>query len=105
MIYIIAIILGLVACIQGYASEIVNGNISHLKNGRKPNAGACIFPTFPATPLTTVLIAWLLDTFIPDHALKILIMTLASLSLLSLVAYIRARKEYSRLSTGAKVLE
>jgi len=51
MIYLIATLWGLVACVQGYAGEVVNGNISHMKNGREPNAGACLFPALRAVPM------------------------------------------------------
>ena len=61
MTYIIAIILSLVSCLIGFGLEVVQGNIRHVQNGRKPEAGAAIFPTIVLVPLFYVAAMWLID--------------------------------------------
>lgn len=73
MIYIIAVALGLAACVQGFLTEITAGNIGHLRNGRPPNARAALFPSIPFIPLLFVGVAWLLRLFISKHATWILL--------------------------------
>ncbi len=51
LLYILLAVLSLGFCVVGFYSEVVNGNIRHLKNGREPNAGAAIFPTIPLIPI------------------------------------------------------
>jgi len=97
MIYLIAILWGLLACVQGYAVEVVKGNISHLKNGREPNAGACLFPALPAVPLMSVFIAWLIELFIPTYSIEIFLIGLSVMSIILLISFISARLEYLRL--------
>ena len=64
MICLLAIVFRLIASVQSFASEITRGNIDHLKNGRKPNAGAVIFPTIPFVQIVAVGVAWLLEKFL-----------------------------------------
>jgi len=71
MLYLLAVIFSLVACVQSFASEIMAGNIEHLENGRLPNAGAAIFPLIPVLPLFAVGAAWLIQSLIPHYAVRI----------------------------------
>jgi hypothetical protein len=73
MIYVLAIILSLIVCGQCFSLEIVAGNIGHVKNGRVPNAGAAPFPLIPILPLLAVGGSWLLQTFLPEFAVWILL--------------------------------
>jgi hypothetical protein len=73
MIYIIAVILGLLECVKGFLSEVTKGNIIHLKNGRRPNAGAALFPSIPFVPFFYVVIAWALRVAVHGYAVWILI--------------------------------
>lgn len=61
MTYVIIIIFSLVACFVGFGLEVVRGNIRHVENGRKPEAGAAIFPTIPLVPLFYCAAVWLID--------------------------------------------
>ncbi len=51
LLYILLAVLSLGSCVAGFHSEVLNGNIRHLENGREPNAGAAIFPTIPLIPI------------------------------------------------------
>ena len=66
MTYAIVIVLSVIFTFLGFAIEITNGNIGHVKNGREPNAGAAIFPNIPFIPLTVLLFAWLLNGCYPN---------------------------------------
>jgi hypothetical protein len=68
MIYFVAIILSLIATWQSLVSEVIAGNITYVKCGRQPNAGAALFPTVPFFQLLAVGVAWLLQTFVPRYA-------------------------------------
>ena len=61
MTYLIAIIFSLVSCFIGFNLEITKGNITHVRNGRKPEAGASIFPTIPLVPLFYCGAMWLIN--------------------------------------------
>jgi hypothetical protein len=73
MIYIIAVLISLIVTGQSLTSEILAGNIRHLKNGRQPNAGATLFPAIPFFQFLVVGLAWLLQTFIPQYSILVLI--------------------------------
>ena len=66
MTYAIVIVLSVIFTFLGFAIEITNGNIGHVKNGREPNAGAAIFPNIPFIPVMVVLFAWLLNSCYPN---------------------------------------
>ena len=83
------------------ASEALRGNITHLKNGREPNAGACILPTIPCVPLFFCLIAWGLDRFFEQHAILIMISVFAALYTLWTVGYMKLKSEFETLSEEA----
>lgn len=99
MIYIFAIILGLVSSILLMACEVSRGNITHLKNGREPNAGAAIFPTIIIVPLFFAGIAMGIKSFFLAHDLVIFLgVTLAlivaiGISLLRLNAKLKSLKK------------
>ncbi|MCX7006959.1 MAG: hypothetical protein NTY53_06875 [Kiritimatiellaeota bacterium] len=66
MMYGIVIVLSLVSSFMGFASEVTTGNIVHIKNGRKPNAGAAIFPVIPIAQILALLVAWGLNRIHPS---------------------------------------
>ena len=72
MKYAIAILVSFVFCGLSFSSEVTNGNITHLKNGREPNAGAAIFPTIPIVPLMFLAVTWFGYWLIPDYATLVL---------------------------------
>jgi len=57
-LYFLIIAISLALSVMSFISEITEGNITHIKNGRKPEAGAAIFPTIPFIPIILVLVAW-----------------------------------------------
>ena len=57
---------------MSFSSEVTNGNIAHLENGREPNAGAAMFPTIPIVPLMFLAVTWFAYVLIPDYATLIL---------------------------------
>lgn len=61
MTYAIVVLLATIFTFLGFAIECTAGNITHVKNGREPNAGAAVVPNFPLIPMFVLGIAWLLD--------------------------------------------
>ena len=61
MKYAIIALLATIFTFLGFAIECTSGNITHVKHGRKPNAGAAVFPSFPVIPLLVLGFAWLMD--------------------------------------------
>ncbi|MES2933616.1 MAG: hypothetical protein V4805_09035 [Pseudomonadota bacterium] len=59
LIYLAIVLISLVSCAIGFACEINDGNIRHLENRRKPNAGAALLPNIPLSQIFYVLVAWL----------------------------------------------
>ncbi|MGD0539714.1 MAG: hypothetical protein ABSC03_18955 [Verrucomicrobiota bacterium] len=97
MLYLLAIIFSLVVCGQSFASEITADNITHLKNGRLPNAGAAIFPAIPFFQLLAIGAAWLLQTFIPHYAVWILVGLFLIFSAFWAFSFTKLRAEFSRI--------
>ena len=99
MIYLLAIFLSVVVSVQGFASEITAGNITHLKHGRLPNAGAAIFPVIPVLQLLATGVAWLLQAFIPGYAAWILVGLFLIFSAFWTVSFLRLRAEFQSLKS------
>ena len=97
MLYLLAIIFSLVFCAQGLASEVMAGNITHLKNGRQPSAGASIFPVVPIVQFLAIGAAWLLQTFIPHYAIWILIGSFLIFSVFWAFSFTKLRAEFNRI--------
>ena len=97
MIYILAVFLGFVACVMSFASEITAGNICHLKHGRQPNAGAALFPTVAVIPLLAICATWLLRTFLPAHAVSILVGSFLLFACLWTIFFVRLRAQFRRI--------
>lgn len=72
-IYLLIVVLSLVSCFIGFALHCVRGNITHLKNGREPNAGAALFPDIPMVPCFYVLAAWLMNKAFQNSGFVIVI--------------------------------
>ena len=100
MIYLLAAIIGFVTCIMSFVSEITAGNICHLKNGRQPNAGAALFPTLPVIPFLAIGAAWLLRTFIPAHAISLLVGSFLIFACIWAISFVRLRRQFYRLNTS-----
>ena len=102
MIYFVAIILSVAVCAQTVASGTLSGNITHLKNGRKPNAGVSIFPMIPLFQLLALGIAWTLEHFVPRFAFWILLGSFLALFVFWLMSYKRLKAELDRAMLAAK---
>lgn len=100
MIYVIAVVLGLAACVQGFLHEITAGNIGHLKNGRPPNARAALFPSIPFIPLLFVGVAWLLRIFVAKYATSVLLAAFVVLSLYWAFSFAKLRTEIRRIKAN-----
>ena len=97
MIYILAIILSLIFSAQSFALEITAGNITHLKNGRQPNAGAAMFPVIPIYQLLAIGAAWLLQISIPKYSLWILTGCYLALTIFWGISLLRLKAEFNRI--------
>jgi hypothetical protein len=96
MTYLLAVLLGLIMCVESFASEVTRGNIVHLKNDREPNAGAALFPLIPAVPLLFVGFAWILQVVVPLYSIWILIGFPLVLSVFWAVSFAKLRLELKR---------
>lgn len=101
MIYFVAIILSLAVCAQSVASGVLSGNITHLKHGRKPNAGVSLFPMIPLFQLLALGIAWTLEQFIPRFAFWVLLGSFLALLVAWLMSYKRLKAEFDRAMLAA----
>jgi len=61
-LFIAVVLVALVSTFFGFALEVVQGNIRHVKNGRKPEAGAAVFPSVIIIPLFYAGAAWGLNS-------------------------------------------
>lgn len=59
--YLIVTVVSVVFVFLGFFSEVAEGNIRHIENGREPNAGAAVFPGIPFGPVFLVSIVWMLN--------------------------------------------
>jgi len=100
MIYVIAVVLSLIACVQSFLSEITAGNITHLKNSRPPNAGAALFPMIPFMPLLFLGAAWVLRRFVPEYGMWIIVVAFLILSLFWAISFVKLRVELRRVEAA-----
>ena len=68
---IVLLALSLLSCAVGFALEIVEGNIRHVRNGRPPDAGAAVIPAIPFVQLSYLAVAWGIDRLRPDLGFEI----------------------------------
>jgi hypothetical protein len=101
MIYVIALVLSLVVCAQTFASEVYYGNILHIKNGRKPTAGAALFPAIPSYQLLALGLARLLDNAFPTLAIWMLMALFVVFSAFWLFSFKRLKTELKGLENRA----
>src|SRR5262245_58248726 len=103
MIYLLAVILSFVVCGQVFASEITDGNINHVKNGRTPNAGAALFPLIPTLQLLAAGGTWLLQTFIPDFATWVVIACFLLFTIVWAVSFAKLRAEFQKAIASSNI--
>ena len=101
MLYLGLVLLALVSCGVSFSLEIVIGNIGHIKNGRKPNAGAAVLPTIPLVPAMYVLAAWGLNHLYPNAG-YVVVAAYGGISIsIGVIQYRRARAQLQALQPGA----
>jgi len=99
MIYLIAVILGLVACVQSWAGETTEQNLIHVRNGRPPNAGFLLVPAIPIYPMLAIGVAWVLDWLTPQFAIWILVGGFLLITLGWAIAYVKLKADLSRANS------
>ena len=104
MMYTGLIILSIVACFVGFNAEVASSNIIHMENGRKPNAGAAIFPDIPFIPLLFSGIAWLINKnpYIPNLGF---FLTYGLLVVIIINSYFATKKLLAKLDEMKKIQE
>ena len=98
MIYVLAIILSLIVCGQCFASEITAGDIRHVKNGRTPNASAALFPLIPMAQLLAAGGAWLLQSFVPQFAIWVVVGSFLVITMGWAFSFARLRAEFRKVT-------
>ncbi len=98
MIYLVAIVVSFALCLMMYASEITQGNITHIENGREPVAGASVFPTFPVVQVLCLGAAYGLNLWSPDRAILIGMIVFAVLFLVWVVSFFMLRAKYATIT-------
>ncbi len=83
---------------MGFISEVTAGNITHLKNGRKPEAGATVFPTIPIMQLLTVLVTWGLNRIHPPLGFYTVSALFVVFALFWVVSYRKLKREFDELN-------
>ena len=66
MLFAALVVLSVVSCLVGFQLEVVEQNIRHVQNGRKPNAGAALLPTIPVVPVAYCCVAWGINLLRPN---------------------------------------
>ncbi|WP_457445900.1 hypothetical protein [Roseateles sp. P5_E4] len=102
MIFLVALVLSVVLCVQTVAIEIVEGNTVHVRHGREPKAGVALFPMVPLYQLIALGLAWGLQRLMPDVAMAVLLAIFSGLFALWVVSYRRAKAEYQRLLAASR---
>ena len=97
MIYVLAVLYGLILCVLGTLSEVTESNIRYMKAGRKPDAGAVLFPLIFVLPLMLAGVAWLLEVVIPAYAIRVFAGAFLILLVCWWRSYARSKVELKRL--------
>jgi TRAP-type mannitol/chloroaromatic compound transport system permease small subunit len=98
MVYVLAVVLGLIVAFQCLASEVVGRNIFYLKMGRQPNAGATVLPAILFFPLVAVCIAALLNALVPQYAIWVLSGLFAVFSIYWSISFWILIADFSRMN-------
>ncbi len=98
MIYLVAIVVSFVLCLMMYASDVTQGNICHIENGREPVAGASLFPTFPVVQVLCLGAAYGLNLWSPDRAILIGMIVFGVLFLVWVVSFSMLRAKYATIT-------
>jgi Flp pilus assembly protein TadB len=87
---------------MGFISEITRNNITHLENGRKPEAGASIFPTIPLVPAGVVLFAWILNQLHQSLGFYTIIVLFFVYAVFWTISHRKARRQLAMLKKKRK---
>ncbi len=97
MMYALVILVSLIACVMGFVSEITVCNATHIKNGRKPEAGASIFPVIPIMQILLVLLAWGLNRLHPSLGFYAVGVLFIIFCLFWTPSFLKAKRELNQL--------
>ncbi|MCL5767871.1 hypothetical protein [Acinetobacter sp. ANC5681] len=97
MIYIIAFVLSFIFTWQNIILSALQGNIVHLQNDRKPNAGASIIPAIPFFQIVFLSFAWLLNYFFHQFAIQIFCILFMVQFIFWIIAFKGQHKEFNEL--------
>jgi hypothetical protein len=82
---------------MGGVSEITAGNITHIKNGRNPDAGASLFPAIPTIQIIAVLFAWSLNKVHENLGLYTILGLFLVFCLLWIPSFLKLKGELNKL--------
>lgn len=97
MVYGLIIFISTVVCVMGFISEITVCNITHIENGRNPEAGASIFPTIPTVQILAVFIAWGLNKVHPNLGFYGILGLFVVYCLFWIPSYLKAKSKLHKL--------
>ena len=97
MIYLVSIVVSFALCLMMYASDITQGNISHIENGREPVAGVSLIPTFPVVQVLCLGTAYGLNLWSPDRAILIGMIVFGVLFLIWVVSFAKLRAKFTAI--------
>ena len=81
-----------------WASEVVSGNIIHLKNGREPNAGAALFPYIPVAPLLFCGFTWMLQFLFGSGTIWILTGLFVAFTIVWAIEFSKLRGRFKQIT-------
>lgn len=98
LLYLLFALLSITSISIGFYSEIVNGNIAHLRNGREPNAGAALFPTIPVIPALHFGVACGLNLVYENLGWYVIFSYFGIAAILRVVTITKLNREFKRLN-------
>lgn len=99
--YALVITLSLIVCVMSFVYEVTSSNIAHMKNGRKPDAGASIFPVIPVVQILAALFAWGVNHLHPTLGFLAVIVLFVLFCILWIPSFLKARRELKELEDAS----
>ncbi len=105
MFYFLIFLLTLPHCFLIVLVESNQGNIRHLQNGRKANAGVALFPLIPSHQLLFLGLAWLIERFnwFPNAGFYIVTAILLLTGAHIYYSFVKTRKQMQALEAAAVI--
>jgi hypothetical protein len=97
MLFAALVGLSVVSCFSGFELEVVERNIRHVQNGRKPNAGFALLPTIPVVPVAYCCVAWGLNLLRPNLGFMIVASYAVVIMAVRCVQISKARRNLRKL--------